>query len=104
MAGLRAGCSETAFQQEALTSPLLLPSALWLGRGGIEITLLAGTAMLAPTVDLLNTGIEAVIDRIGPKWHALSKRVKDTGSAAVLLSLLLSAGTWAMNLIRRFGT
>ena len=47
--------------------------------------------------------IESVIDRIGPEWHALSKRAKDTGSAAVLLSLLLCAGTWAMALIHRFG-
>ena len=59
--------------------------------------------MLVLIVELLNTGIESVIDRIGPEWHALSKRAKDTGSAAVLLSLLLCAGTWAMALIHRFG-
>ena len=104
LAGLREGWSETAFRQEALASLLLLPAALWLGQSWIETTMLAGTVMLVLIVELLNTGIEAVIDRIGPEWHALSKRAKDTGSAAVLLSLLLCASTWAMALIHRFGT
>lgn len=103
LTGLRAGWSETAFRQEALASLLLLPAALWLGRSWVETTILAGTVMLVLIVELLNTGIESVIDRIGPEWHALSKRAKDTGSAAVLLSLLLCAGTWAMALIHRFG-
>ena len=103
LAGLREGWSETAFRQEAVVSMLLIPAALWLGRGWAEIALLAGTVMLVLIVELLNTGIEAVIDRIGPEWHGLSKRAKDTGSAAVLLSLLLCAGTWAMALIHRFG-
>ena len=104
LAGLRAGWSETAFRQEALASMLLVPTALWLGRSWAEIILLAGTVMLVLIVELLNTAIETVIDRIGPEWHALSKRAKDTGSAAVLLSLLLCAGTWAAALIHRFGT
>lgn len=103
LAGLRAGWNETAFRQEALASMLLIPAALWLGRSWTEVTLLAGTVMLVLIVELLNTGIEAAIDRIGPDWHVLSKRAKDTGSAAVLLSLLLCAGTWTMALINRFG-
>ena len=82
---------------------LLIPAALWLGRNWTEVALLAGTVMLVLIVELLNTGIEAAIDRIGPDWHALSKRAKDTGSAAVLLSLLLCAGTWTMALIDRLG-
>ena len=53
-------------------------------------------------VELLNTGIETAIDRIGPEWHALSKRAKDMGSAAVLLALLLCAGIWAGALYQRF--
>ena len=53
-------------------------------------------------VELLNTGLETAIDRIGPEWHDLSKRAKDMGSAAVLLSLVLCAGTWAMVLFQRF--
>ena len=103
LAGLQAGWNETAFRQEALASMLLVPAALWLGRNWTEVALLAGTVMLVLIVELLNTGIEAAIDRIGPDWHALSKRAKDTGSAAVLLSLLLCAGTWTMALIDRFG-
>lgn len=82
---------------------LLLPAALWLGRSWVEITLLAGTVVLVLIIELLNSGIEAAIDRVGPEWHDLSKRAKDMGSAAVLLSLLLCAGTWAMALIHRFG-
>ena len=101
IAGLRAAWSETAFRQEAALAMLLMPAALWLGRGWVEITVLVGTVMLVLIVELLNTGIEAAIDRIGPEVHALSKRAKDMGSAAVFLSLLLCAGTWATALIHR---
>jgi diacylglycerol kinase (ATP) len=102
LAGLRAGWSETAFRHEALASGVLLPAAFWLGHSWTETVLLAGTAVLVLIVELLNTGIEAAIDRIGPEWHDLSKRAKDTGSAAVLLSLLLCAGTWMLALFQRF--
>lgn len=104
MAGLRAGWNETAFRLEALASAPMLPAAFWLGQSWIEIVLLAGTVILVLIVELLNTGIEAAIDRIGPEWHDLSKRAKDMGSAAVLLSLLLCAGTWALALFHRFAT
>ena len=93
--GLRAGWHETAFRQEALAAMVLVPGALWLGNGWMERAVLIGTIVLVLVVELLNTGIETAIDRIGPEWHALSKRAKDMGSAAVLLSLLLCAGTWA---------
>lgn len=102
LAGLRAGWHETAFRQEAIASVALVPAAFWLGRGWVEIVLLAGTVILIMIVELLNTGLETAIDRIGPEWHDLSKRAKDMGSAAVLLSLLLCAGTWAMALFQRF--
>jgi diacylglycerol kinase (ATP) len=102
MAGLRAGWSETAFRQEALSSLVLLPLAFWLGKNWVETVLLAGTVMLIMIVELLNTGIETAIDRIGPEWHDLSKRAKDMGSAAVLLSLLLCAATWLLALYQRF--
>jgi diacylglycerol kinase (ATP) len=101
LAGLRAGWHETAFRQEAIASVVLVPAAFWLGRSWIETVLLAGTVVLIMIVELLNTGIETAIDRIGPEWHDLSKRAKDMGSAAVLLSLLLCAGTWAMALYQR---
>ena len=102
LAGLRAGWHETAFRQEAIAAVVLLPAAFWLGSSWVETVLLAGTVILVMVVELLNTGIEAAIDRIGPEWHALSKRAKDMGSAAVLLSLLLCTGTWALALFQRF--
>ena len=81
---------------------VLVPLSLWLGRSWVEVALLAGSVVLVMIVELLNTGIEAAIDRIGPEWHALSKRAKDMGSAAVLLGLLLCAGIWAGALYQRF--
>ncbi|MGC1174064.1 diacylglycerol kinase [Polaromonas sp.] len=102
VAGLRAGWHETAFRQEAIASLVLVPAALWLGRSWVETVLLAGSVVLVMIIELLNTGIETAIDRIGPEWHDLSKRAKDMGSAAVLLSLLLCAGTWALALFQRF--
>ena len=94
LAGLRSGWNETAFRQEAMAAAVMLPAAFWLGRGWVETVLLAGSVMLVLVVELLNTGIEAAVDRIGPEWHDLSKRAKDMGSAAVLLSLLTCAGIW----------
>ena len=102
VAGLRAGWHEVAFRQEAIASIVLVPAAFWLGQTWVETVLLAGTVILIMIVELLNTGIETAIDRIGPEWHDLSKRAKDMGSAAVLLSLLLCAGTWALALFQRF--
>ena len=102
LAGLRAGWQETAFRQEALAAIVLLPASFWLGRSWIEVALLAGAVMLVMIVELLNTGLETAIDRIGPEWHDLSKRAKDMGSAAVLLALLLCAGIWAGALLQRF--
>ena len=92
--GLRAGWGETAFRQEAVAAIVLLPASFWLGRSWTETALLAGSVLIVMIVELLNTGIETAIDRIGPEWHDLSKRAKDMGSAAVLLSLLLATGIW----------
>jgi diacylglycerol kinase (ATP) len=92
--GLKTGWGETAFRQEAIAAIFLVPTAFWLGRNWVETTLLAGTMLIVMIVELLNTGIETAIDRIGPEWHVLSKRAKDMGSAAVLLSLLLCGGVW----------
>jgi diacylglycerol kinase (ATP) len=100
--GLRAGWGETAFRQEAILATALLPLAFWLGQGWVETALLAGTVLLVMIVELLNTCIESAIDRIGPEWHDLSKRAKDMGSAAVLLSLMLCLGVWLGALWQRF--
>ena len=102
--GLRAGWGETAFRQEAVAATVLLPLSFWLGRNWVEIALLAGSMLILMIVELLNTGIETAIDRIGPEWHDLSKRAKDMGSAAVLLSLLLCIGVWASALFQRFAS
>ena len=99
--GLRAGWGETAFRQEAILATALLPLAFWLGQSWVETALLAGTVVLVMIVELLNTCIESAIDRIGPEWHDLSKRAKDMGSAAVLLSLLLCMGVWVGALWQR---
>ncbi|MCX8521563.1 MAG: diacylglycerol kinase [Rhodoferax sp.] len=102
LAGLKAGWGETAFRQEALLSLLLLPASFWLGRNWLEVALLSGSVVALLVVELLNTAVETAIDRIGPEWHSLSKRAKDLGSAAVLLSLLWCAGIWIAALYCRF--
>ena len=79
------------------------PSSWFRCRSGwVEVALLAGSVVIVMIVELLNTGIETAIDRIGPEWHDLSKRAKDMGSAAVLLSLLLCIGIWSAAILQRF--
>jgi diacylglycerol kinase (ATP) len=102
LAGLRAGWGETPFRQESLAAIALVPFSFWLGDGWVETALLAGSVLLVMLVELLNTAIESVIDRIGSEWHELSKRAKDMGSASVLLSLVLCVAIWAGALYQRF--
>jgi diacylglycerol kinase (ATP) len=102
LAGLKAGWHEKAFQQEAICAAVMIPLALWLGQSWEQTALLAGTVILVLIVELLNTGIEAAIDRIGPEWHELSKKAKDMGSAAVFLALCLCGAVWAAALYHRF--
>ncbi|MDI9333700.1 MAG: diacylglycerol kinase [Cytophagales bacterium] len=104
LAGLKAGWGETAFRQETIFAIFLLPLSFWLGRTWMETALLAGTVLLVGIVELLNTAIESAIDRISPEWHDLSKRAKDTGSAAVLLSVVLCIGVWMAALITKFNS
>jgi diacylglycerol kinase (ATP) len=102
VSGLRlAYASESAFRQEVWLAALMLPAAFWLGRGWVQVALLAGSVLLVMIVELLNSGIEAVVDRVSYDWHELSKRAKDFGSAAVMLSLLLCGGIWAAALAQR---
>lgn len=103
ISGLRlAYVSESAFRQEVWLAALMLPGAFWLGQGWVQVVLLAGSVLLVMIVELLNSGIEAVVDRVSYDWHELSKRAKDFGSAAVMLSLLLCGGIWAAALAHRF--
>ena len=102
MAGLRAGWGETAFKQEVILSIIMLPAAFWFGKDWMEVSMLVAVVILVLIVELLNTGIETAIDRIGPEWHELSKRAKDMGSAAVFLSLVLCGGVWIAAVWHRF--
>lgn len=95
---------ESAFRQEFWLAVVMLPAAFWLGRSWVEIALLAGSVVLVLIVELLNSGIEAAVDRISFELHDLSKRAKDFASAAVMLSLLLCGGIWAAALWNRFAT
>lgn len=96
LAGLRmAYTGESAFRQEVWLLVVATPLAFWLGRGWVQVALLLGSLMLVLIVELLNSGIEAAIDRVSFELHDLSKRAKDLASAAVLLALLLCGGIWA---------
>ncbi len=94
--------SEDAFRQEAVLAGLMIPVALLLPVALVEKILLIGVVVLVLIVEVLNTAIEAAIDRHGHEIHPLAKQAKDLGSAAVLLALLLAAGVWAAILISRF--
>ncbi|HHI92007.1 MAG TPA: diacylglycerol kinase [Gammaproteobacteria bacterium] len=99
-AGLKAAFThEAAFRQELALCLVLIPVGLWQGQSGIERTLLIGSLLLVLIVELLNSAIEAVVDRFGGEQHELSGRAKDIGSAAVFVALLNAAVTWALILI-----
>ncbi len=93
--------SEAAFRQEVWAALVLVPVAIWLGQTAVERTLLVGSVLVVMIVELLNTGIEVVVDRIGHERHHLSGFAKDLGSSAVLLSLLLAGMTWTFVLLDR---
>ena len=102
MAGLTTAYrGESAFRQEFWLTVIMAPLAIWVGRGWVEVALLVGSLLLVLIVELLNSGIEAAIDRVSFEWHDLSKRAKDFASAAVFLSLLLCAGIWLAALWQR---
>ena len=94
-AGLRVGWQEPAFRQELLAAVVMVPAAFWLAQDWITRVVLIGSVVFVMVVELLNTAVEAVVNRVGPEWHELSGQAKDLGSAAVLLSLLLCGGIWA---------
>ena len=105
IAGLRSAyAGESAFRQEFWLAVLLVPMAFWVGRSWVEVALLVGSVLLVLIVELLNSGIEAAIDRVSFELHDLSKRAKDLASAAVFLSLLLCAGIWLAALWQRVVT
>jgi diacylglycerol kinase (ATP) len=95
--GLRAAYKhEAAFRQELWASLILIPTGLWLGQNGVEKALLTATVLLLLLVEILNSSIEAVIDRIGDEHHDLAERAKDMGSAAVAIAIVLLITVWIL--------
>ncbi len=97
LAGLRAAFRhEQAFRQEVYLLFVVVPLGLWLGENGVEKVLLIGSWLIVMLAELLNSAVEAVVDRIGSEQHELSGRAKDIASAAVMVALALAFMTWFM--------
>lgn len=105
MAGLSAAVRhETAFRQELAASALLIPLALWLGESGVERACLSASVMMVLIAELVNSAIEAAVDRVGLDEHPLSKRAKDLGSAAVFVAITTVVLVWTAILYPQFVT
>lgn len=103
MQGLRAAFRyEEAFRLELLAGVVMLPLALLLGGDGVERALLVGSLLLVLLVELINSAIEAVVDRVSIEHHILAGRAKDIGSAAVFMALVNVALVWGLILFDRF--
>jgi diacylglycerol kinase (ATP) len=103
LAGLKAAWrNEEAFRLECLATLVLTPAAFWLGQTAVERSLLIGTCWLVLIVELLNSAVEAAVDRVGTDHHKLSGRAKDLGSAAVFVSLMLALLVWVLVGVERF--
>jgi diacylglycerol kinase (ATP) len=92
---------EAAFRQELGCALIVIPLGLWLGRNGVERALLVGPVLLILIVELLNSAIEATVDRIGLERHVLAGLAKDIGSAAVFMSFILLGTVWLLVLLGR---
>ena len=92
---------EAAFRQELGFAALVIPLGLWLGHTGVERALLIGPVLLVLVVELINSAIEATVDRIGFERHALAGLAKDIGSAAVFMSFVLFGVVWLLVLLGR---
>jgi diacylglycerol kinase (ATP) len=92
---------EAAFRQELAFAALVIPVGLWLGHTGVERALLVGPVVLILVVELINSAIEATVDRIGFERHALAGLAKDIGSAAVLMAFVLFGVVWLLVLLGR---
>lgn len=86
--------TEEAFRQESLATIILLPLSFWVADSVIEWLLLVVTLLLLLLVEIINSSIEAVVDRFGHDWHELSKKAKDAGSAAVSIAIVIAVITW----------
>ncbi|NOY66044.1 MAG: diacylglycerol kinase [Gammaproteobacteria bacterium] len=88
--------TEAAFRQELFFAVILIPAAFWVGNNAVEVSLLIASVLLLLIVELINTAIEAVVDRFGEEWHELSGVAKDVGSAAVMLAIILIFTVWGL--------
>jgi diacylglycerol kinase (ATP) len=93
--------NEAAFRQELACALIVLPLGLWLGHSGVERALLVGPVLLILIVELVNSAIEATVDRIGLERHVLAGLAKDIGSAAVFMSFILLGTVWLLVLLGR---
>jgi diacylglycerol kinase (ATP) len=102
--GLWAGLKyESSFRQEAFAACVMFPAAWWLGKNWLEISFLAALVILCLAMELINSAIEAVVDRNGYEWNEFAKLAKDYGSAAMHLCLMLTGGVWLTALCVKMG-
>jgi diacylglycerol kinase (ATP) len=100
--GMRAGWQfEASFRLEVYLTVILFPLGLWLGHGGVEKALMCGSILLVLSAELLNSAVEAVVDKVSPEFHELAGRAKDMGSAAVFLLMVNVALCWTLILSQR---
>jgi diacylglycerol kinase (ATP) len=92
---------EDAFRQELILAVVMVPLGLWLGADGVERALLVGSVLMVLVVELLNSAVEATVDRVSLEDHRLAKRAKDFGSAAVMMSLATVGVVWLLVLLPR---
>lgn len=86
--------NEAAFREEVILACVLVPLAVWLDVSQLERMLMISSVLLVMVVELLNSAVEAVVDRIGPEHHELAGRAKDMGSAAVFIAMVISGYIW----------
>ena len=103
VAGFKAAWkNEEAFRQEIMAGIIIVPAGLFLGETGTQRALLVLSFLIIPLVELLNTAVEATVDRVGMEKHELAGRAKDLGSASVFLSIFIAAIVWMLVLFDRF--
>jgi diacylglycerol kinase (ATP) len=103
LAGFRAAWqNETAFRQEVVGMLFFVPLGFWLGESAIEQALLVASMLLILVVELINSAIEAVVDRVGLEHHPLSGRAKDLGSAAVFVTLAITGVIWLVFILEKY--
>ena len=94
--------NEAAFRQELALTAIMIPAGFWLGTTAVERGLLVASCLMVLITEMLNSALEAVVDRVGLEHHLLSKQAKDMGSAAVLLRLVMTMTVWGLIAWERF--